>query len=103
MAVGDCAKAGSGTIERRAVDPDPISRLRRCLLNLAMAVIYRAGHTMGRFVSTNSSLTLEYTRGLIKVRARPDSPMAEAEDLKSFQCRFESDSGHSMNGSKRPH
>ena len=25
---------------------------------------------------------------------RPHSPMAETEDLKSFQCRFESDWGH---------
>ncbi len=25
---------------------------------------------------------------------RPRSPMAETEDLKSFQCRFESDRGH---------
>ncbi len=27
-------------------------------------------------------------------RTRPRSPMAETEDLKSFQCRFESDRGH---------
>ena len=26
----------------------------------------------------------------------PRSPMAETEDLKSFQCRFESDRGHHL-------
>ena len=27
---------------------------------------------------------------------RPGNPMVEVEDLKSFQCRFESDPGHAL-------